>query len=212
MPASDPALLARLEQLIAARDRDAAVALALAEVRERRLDVPTLYDTLAVLLVRVGESWQRGDEPVWQEHFATATVRTIIEACHPFVAEAAAPRIGRVVLLATPPEEYHDLGLRMVADRFELAGWTTHLLGASLPEDELARAVDALSADAVVLSASTHFHRVSLRSYVQALHGQHPHLCIWVGGAAFADGAPDWPTGMLLDASAIPTLAQKTGC
>jgi hypothetical protein len=37
----------------------------------------------------------------------------------------------------------------------------------------------------------------------------HPLLRIWVGGAAFADGAPDWSAEMLLDTSAIPTLAEQ---
>lgn len=211
MPETADSLLKGMTARLDARDRDGAVDLALSAVRDSALSVPELYDMLAELLVGVGESWQRGETPVWQEHFATATVRTIVEACHPFVDEAAAPSVGRTVVLATPPEEYHDLGLRMVADRFELAGWTTHLLGASLPASELSQAVSALGADAVVLSASTHFHRVSLRPYVQALRADHPRVRIWVGGAAFTAGAEDWPAEMLLNPDAIPTLAAQAG-
>lgn len=211
MPQPDATLLASLRERIDAFDRDGAVRLALDSLSSGNLTIPSLYSTLSALLIDVGESWQRGDTPVWQEHFATAVVRTILEAAHPFVIEAAAPSVGRTVLLATPPEEYHDLGLRMVADRFELAGWRVHLLGASLPEAELSRAVDSLGADAVVLSASTHFHRVALRSYVQTLRAGHPELLIWVGGAAFADGAAGWAQEMLLDEDAIPTLAARAG-
>lgn len=198
-----------LSTKIDAYDRDGALELALDAVRSGSLSIPLLYDTLAALLVDVGASWQRGETLVWQEHFATAVVRTIIEACHPLVNEAAAPPNGKTVLLATPPEEYHDLGLRMTSDRFEIAGWTTHLLGASLPVSELSKAVLALKADAVVLSASTHFHRVALRGYTEKLAAAHPALMIWVGGPAFADGAPDWPTGALLDPAAIPLLAER---
>lgn len=196
-----------LADRIAAHDRDGAIALALDAVRSKAVTIPELYDALSALLVRVGESWAHGVTPVWQEHFATAVVRTIIEACHPLVAESAAPANGLTVLLATPPEEYHDLGLRMIADRFELAGWEAHLLGASMPATELIAAVSVLGADAAVLSASTHFHRVALRTYVELLRAAHPQLRIWVGGAAFADGAADWPAGMLLDPAAIATIA-----
>lgn len=204
-------LLTELSGRIMAHDRDGAIALALDAVRASRVSIPELYDLLADLLVSVGAAWRRGETSVWQEHFATATVRTIIEACHPLVAVAAAPPNGRVVVLATPPEEYHDLGLRMASDRFELAGWTAHLLGASLPVTQLSLAVDALGAHAAVLSAATHFHRVALRPYVQQLKADHPALSVWVMGAAFADGAIDWPPGSLLDPSSIPTLAQQVG-
>lgn len=198
-----------LSAAIAAYNRDAALSLALDSVRSGAVSIPTLYDVLTEVLVRTGCSWQSGELMVWQEHFATAVVRTIIEACHPLVNESAAQPNGRTVLLTTPPEEYHDLGLRMTADRFELAGWTTHLLGASLPVTELSLAVKALGADAVVLSAATHFHRVALRSYVTRLNAEHPSLRVWVTGGAFVGAASEWPTDSLLDLSAIPTLAEQ---
>lgn len=200
-----------LTEHIAAHDRDAAVCTAIDAVRTEALSIPELYDLLATMLVEVGASWQAGETEVWQEHFATAVVRTIIEACHALVAERAPAPNGRTVVLATPPDEYHDLGLRMTSDRFELAGWTTHVLGASVPAEELARAVTALGADAVVLSASTHFHRLALRPYVDVVRAAHPNLQVWVGGAAFAQGAEDWSPETLLDPTEIPSLADRVG-
>ncbi|HSQ22719.1 MAG TPA: cobalamin-dependent protein [Coriobacteriia bacterium] len=196
-----------LTERIAARDRAGAVTAALDAVRSGGLSVPDLYDLLAALLVNIGASWQAGETEVWQEHYATAVVRTIIEACQPLVAECAPAPIGRSVVLATPSEEYHDLGLRMIADRFTLAGWTAHLLGASVPAAELLDAVRELGADAAVLSAYTHFHRLALKTYVDELHAAHPGLCIWVGGAAFAREHDGWPDEMMLDPHAIPALA-----
>lgn len=200
-------LLMELSARIRVQDRDGALLVSLQRVESGALSIPELYDILTEFLVEVGAAWQRGETSVWQEHFATAVVRTIIEACHPLIAQRAAPGNGKTVLLATPPEEYHDLGLRMIADRFELAGWTAHLLGASLPETELASAVTALGADAVVLSASTHFHRLALKPYVDGLLADHPGLRIWVGGAAFAAEGLGWPAEMLLDPAGIPSLA-----
>lgn len=204
-------LLTELSGRIQAHDRDGAIALALDAVRADKVPIPELYDLLSDLLIGVGTSWRKGEAPVWQEHFATATVRTIVEACHPLVEVAAAQPNGRTVVLATPPEEYHDLGLRMAADRFELAGWTAHLLGASLPASELVLAADALHAHAVVLFAATHFHRVALRRYVEHVKAARPRLTVWVGGSAFAGGAEDWPADMLLDVGSIPSLAERAG-
>ncbi len=202
---------AMLDAHIAARDRSAAVAAALEAVRTGAVTVPELYDALCTLLVDVGASWQAGEMEVWEEHYATATVRTIVEACEPLVAERAAAPVGRTVVLATPPEEYHDLGLRMTADRFTLAGWTVHLLGASVPSAELIAAASELGAHAIVLSASTHFHRLGLRPYVDEVASALPDVRIWVGGAAFAIEAEGWARDMLLDPAAIPSLAGQVG-
>jgi len=200
-----------LLEWIAARDRSAAVTDALAAVRTGAVTIPELYDTLCALLVEVGASWQAGETEVWEEHYATATVRTIVEACEPLVAERTATPVGRAVVLATPPEEYHDLGLRMTADRFRLVGWTVHFLGANVPAEELIAATRELGVHAIVLSASTHFHRIGLRSYVDEIVTALPDVRIWVGGAAFAVEHDGWPTDMVLNTADIPALAGQVG-
>ncbi len=203
------ALRAELISRIGHRDREGAVAMALEAVRTGTLAIPALYDLLADLLAEVGASWSRGETEVWQEHYATAVVRTIVEACQPLVAERAGEPNGLTVVLATPAEEYHDLGVRMLADRFVLAGWSAHLLGANVPLEELARAADALMADAVVLSAYTHFHRTTLRHYVDALRETHPRLRVWVGGAAFAIEHDGWSEDEIVTPADVPTLHER---
>lgn len=211
MPEAAETLRAALDERIAARDRMGAVTVALDAVRAGAITIPDLHDTLCALLVDIGASWQTGETEVWEEHYATATVRTIVEACEPLVAERAAAPVGRTVVLATPPDEYHDLGLRMTADRFALAGWTVHLLGANVPAKELIAATRELAAHAIVLSASTHFHRLGLRPYVDEITSALPGVRVWVGGAAFAIEAEGWAHGMLLDTATIPSLAGQVG-
>ena len=96
------------------------------------------------------------------------------------------------MLLACPPEEGHDLGLRMVADRFDMAGWATYFLGPDTPVAEIADAARRLGADAVVMSSSTHYHRLAVRHAVDALKGELPGVDIWVGGPAFVGAATGW--------------------
>ena len=200
-----------LHDRIAAHDRPGAVAAALAAVTGGEIAIPELYDLLAAYLVDVGTSWKSGETEVWQEHYATAAVRTIVEACHPLLAERAVAPNGRTVVLATPPEEYHDLGLRMLADRFTLAGWTAHLLGGNVPASELIAAVGELGAEAAVVSVYTHFHRIALKQYVEELKAAHPQLRVWVGGAAFAREHDGWPDDTILDPAQIPSLAGQVG-
>ncbi len=196
---------AQLEERLRANDRPGAVRIAVEAVTGERLDIATLYrDVLTPLLVETGTSWQRGDVAVWQEHLASATVRTIVEILYPGVLKvrAAAVPAGRKVLLACPPEEAHDLGLRMVSDRFDMAGWTTYFLGADTPPAQVVDAARALGVDAVVVSSSTHFHRVGLRAFLDELKRHLPGVDVWVGGAAFAHDR-EWPADELVDLDAV---------
>jgi methanogenic corrinoid protein MtbC1 len=187
-----------------ARDRIGAVDAALAAVSTGEISIDDLYRTLAEILVDTGAAWQGGTTEVWEEHLTTSVVRNIVEACAPLIRKSAHPPIGRTVVLCTPPNEYHDLGIRMLADRFVLAGWTAHLLGADLPVTELSSAVDELGAEAVAVSVSTHFNRLTLRSYVDALAEAQPDVAIWVGGPAFAHDHEDWPEAV--DFSSLPDV------
>jgi MerR family transcriptional regulator, light-induced transcriptional regulator len=197
-------LRAALEGAVRAHDRPGAVAVALRAIDDDAVPIGQLYDVLGAILVDTGTAWRDGTAEVWQEHLVTGIVRTVVEACVARVEAAAPEERGGTVVLAAPDDEYHDLGLRMLADRFTLAGWRAHVLGAAVPVREVLAAVRGLAADAVALSASTHFHRLRLREYVTVLTAAEPALRVWVGGAAFAYDPGPWPAELLLDPRAVP--------
>lgn len=181
-------LRASMEEALARYDKPAAVTAALAAVDDGTVSIPALYDLLASVMVDMGSRWQTGGIRVWEEHIASGIVRTIVEALYPTVqrlAAAAAPD-GRTVLLSCPPDEAHDLGLRMLADRFALSGSTVHMLGPDTPGAEIAAAARALHPDLIVLTSSTHFHRVRVRSLLDFLRRELPGVRVVVGGPAFA--------------------------
>jgi MerR family transcriptional regulator, light-induced transcriptional regulator len=197
-------LRGQLDAALRDLDRAGAVRHALTALEAGAVTVPELYTMLSATLVEVGAGWRSGTTEVWQEHAVTGIVRTIVEACTLHVEAGAPAERPATVVLAAPDDEYHDLGLRMLADRFTLAGWRAHVLGANVPVGELIAAVGHLDADAVALSASTHFHRVRLRTYVDTLGGAHPELTIWVGGPAFAYGHEGWSDELVLDPREVP--------
>lgn len=211
MSASDPTTTAReLRERLANRladcDKAAAVRAALDAVESGALSVVELYqEVLTPLLAEAGDGWQRGSLRVWQEHLASAAIRTIVEALYPQVLKAKAARrpSGRSVLLACPPEEGHDLGLRMVADRFEMAGWTSYFIGADTPLEELVDAGRRLRVEALALSSSTHFHKVALRRHVERLRRELPGVRVWLGGPAFCKGGREGWEADLVDLDAL---------
>lgn len=195
---------AQLDDALGRHDRAEAVSRALRYVDDGSITIPELYEVLAEILVDLGSAWQTGAAEVWQEHLVTGVARTIVEACALRVDEAAPSERAATVVLAAPSDEYHDLGLRMLADRFTLAGWRAHFLGANVPAAELVKAVAELDAEAVALSASTHLHRVSLERYVSLLGTSRPDLRVWVGGPAFAHEHDGWAAEMVLDPRRVP--------
>ena len=171
-------------------------------MREGGVSIDQLYrDVLAPLLVCVGARWQSGQLHVWEEHFASATVRTIIEIALRDVQKAhlSWPPNGRTVVLACPPDEAHDLGLRMLADRFEMVGWTAYFLGPDAPVTEIVQAARDVEAELVCLSVSTHFHRLAVRETYDTLRAQLPGVTVAVGGPAFARERDGWTADEIVD-------------
>jgi methanogenic corrinoid protein MtbC1 len=96
---------------------------------ELHLIQPSLY--------RIGLKWQRNQVSVAQEHLATAIAQSLmVEGL--MRSSPAAPN-GRKLLLACIEGNHHAVGLQMVADAFQLAGWNVNLLGANLPSSALVR-------------------------------------------------------------------------
>lgn len=191
----------QLDGHLAARDRGAAVQTTQTAVRDGRISIDDLYTrVLAPLLRDTGNAWAQGAMQVWQEHFATATVRTIVEGLYEQVLTEAAQRErnGKVIVLACPSGEAHDMGLRMLTDRLTLNGWDAYFLGADTPTEEIVAAAQALNADVVALSVATHYNRALLREVMNELKATLPGTRVGVGGPAFA-ADQNWPASDLLD-------------
>jgi MerR family transcriptional regulator, light-induced transcriptional regulator len=192
-----------IDNALAKKDRAAAVKTVLDAVQGNRLGVDELYTRVLVpLLQDTGAQWQEGSTRIWEEHFATSVVRTIVESLAVEVAQTAehTPRLGKTAVLACPPGEQHELGLRMLADRMTLAGWNAHFLGADTPVEEIAAAARALGADVVALSVATHYNRLLLRESLDRLRALLPDVRIGVGGPAFAHDPEARPEDSITEA------------
>ncbi len=195
----------QLDERLRERDRDGAIRAGIDAVRDGRISVPDLYtQVLGPLMTDIGNRWQEGCTKVWEEHYTTNTIRNLVDSLAPEVMDAAAsvPSLGKRVLMACPPGEQHDLGMRMLADRFRLAGWDVYYLGADTPVDEIIDAACTLKVALLVLSASTHFNRVLLRDVASRLRTGLPGVQLAVGGPAFAIDH-HWPADELLDPVAL---------
>ncbi|AGA32703.1 B12 binding domain protein [Thioalkalivibrio nitratireducens DSM 14787] len=100
----------------------------------------------------IGEMWQRREISVAQEHLASAVIQKLL--VREFVNAPFADPVPRSVLLACVASNYHQLGLRILADAFELKGWSVEFLGGDTPTGDLVRHVESTRPDLVALSLS----------------------------------------------------------
>jgi diguanylate cyclase (GGDEF)-like protein len=103
---------------------------------------PTEIQSLVIApaLTRIGEQWETGAITVADEHLATAVSQAVLVKLFARLTVARA-RSRERVLLAAVQGQHHVLGLRMIADVLEGAGFDVLYLGADVPIDALKRFV-----------------------------------------------------------------------
>ena len=159
------------------------------------LPIEDLYtEALEPFLRWVGSEWQEGRTAVWEEHLIVGAVCTAVDALYPLVlqAKAVVTSVPVTVAFFCPPEETHDLGLRMLADRFDIHGFRTVYVGAMTPVGQMIECARSVHADLICLSASSHFQRTALLDVLRRLEGALPGTRIAVGGPAFAYSETGW--------------------
>lgn len=99
-------------------------------------------------LREIGFRWERGNLGVDEEHRASNMIIEAIDRQRPPIAKD-----GPLALLACPPDEFHDLPLRLVRLFLEWSGWRTEYLGAALPWQSALHAVERSKPKLLAFSA-----------------------------------------------------------
>ncbi len=165
----------------------------LLDAMEQGASVADLHrHVLAGTQAELGRMWQVGDATIAEEHLASRTVEEALT-----LLRARSPRVepnGRKVLVASVQGNMHDIGARMVADHFEMAGWQAFLLGADTPADAVVSAISHFKADLVALSAGLGLNIRATAALVAAIREASPAVPVLVGGRPFSRLPDLWQT------------------
>ncbi|MHC4513463.1 MAG: cobalamin B12-binding domain-containing protein [Planctomycetota bacterium] len=194
-PAELPSLLAQGAQVDLARRyllavletrRDDAIEMIL-RAFEEGLSVPAIHrDVIRKAQAEIGRMWQMAEIHVAEEHYATEVTAQVLAQLRAVMPRAESN--GRRVLCTAVGGDLHDIGLQMVADAFEMAGWQAIRLGASTPTVDLIHALRDFAADLLAVSTMVATQIRSTADLIRAVreHGGRPDLPILVGGAPFS--------------------------
>lgn len=141
-----------------------------------------IIDCLQFTNFMVGEAWARGRVEIFEEHLYTVHVQQLLrKAIQGLPPATGLPR----VLLTTPPEEHHTLGLMMVEALLRIDKVDAQYFGPELPVKEIIQAITKHKLDAVVLSFSASYATARAITFLEELRCKLPmSIEIWAGGGA----------------------------
>jgi MerR family transcriptional regulator, light-induced transcriptional regulator len=119
---------------------------------------------LGPAMYEVGRLWETHQFTVAEEHLATAITQSVMAQLQGGAGVKASN--GRTVVAASVGGELHDLGIRMVADFFEMDGWDVYYLGGDVPSESIISMAGARSADLLALSITLSAHLPGLRELI----------------------------------------------
>jgi len=133
----------------------------------------------------VGRLWELNRISLAEEHFCTAATQLVMSRLYPQV--FAGERGQGTLVAAAVAGDLHEMGIRMVADFFEMDGWDTFFLGAGTPTPRIVEFVERQGADVLALSATLSTHLPDVVDVIRAMReaGGEDTPIILVGGHPF---------------------------
>jgi MerR family transcriptional regulator, light-induced transcriptional regulator len=156
--------------------------------RSRSLGADTalvVRDLVMPALCEVGRMWTRGEASIAEEHLATALVSRVLARSSGCPGEQADS--PRRIVFACLSGEFHDLGIRFLADVARECGWDAESLGANVPRESLVRFVEQRPPAALALSVSLAGHVPEAAEAIAQVRAVAPGITTLVGGLAFRE-------------------------
>ena len=140
----------------------------------------------------IGSLWEEGEISVASEHLASSIVARIVSSLYAKFLSLEQDK-GQAIISAGP-NEYHELGARMVADLLELDGWDIDYLGANTPTETLVEMIKEKKPFFVGLSASLSFNLEALSNSIEKIRNsaEIKNTKILVGGNVFNKNPNLW--------------------
>ncbi len=140
----------------------------------------------------IGRLWQTNQVSVAQEHYCTAATQLIMSQLYPHI--FATEKTGRSLVATCVGGELHEIGVRMVADFFEMDGWDTYYLGANSPANGLLETIESQQADLLAISATMTFSINAITDLIAHVRASDAgkEVRILVGGRPFNIATDLW--------------------
>ncbi|TYB30695.1 MAG: cobalamin-binding protein [Candidatus Mcinerneyibacterium aminivorans] len=134
----------------------------------------------------IGRLWHTNKISVGQEHYSTAVTQLVMSRLYSFILNSDNTK-NKTMIAASIGEELHEIGIRMVADFFEMDGWNTYFYGANTPNKTIINSIQKVNADIIALSVTIAYHLSELKKLISQIreNKKTKNIKIIVGGYIF---------------------------
>lgn len=143
-------------------------------------------------LYEIGRLWETSQLNVAQEHFCTAATQQIMASLRAQLRQE--PKASRRLLATSIGGNFHAVGIRVLSNIFELAGWEIRSLGVDSSAELVREALAATRCDVLALSAARKEHIPVVGSLIATLRQSPSGAMPWilVVGRAFNAEPARW--------------------
>lgn len=155
-----------------------------------QISIKELYEKIIKKsLYDIGDLWEYNKISVATEHMASAIVESILNQL--YFELISKEKKNKTVVATCVENEFHQIGIKMISDIFEMNGWNALFLGANTPISELISFIKIKDPDLLAISLSLYFNLPGLEKTIEKVRKEFPELPILVGGQAFQRGGQD---------------------
>lgn len=155
-------------------------------------DIPKWWEQIITpALYEVGRLWAEGEITVGQEHVATSITQRVISLHYPKILEI--PRQHGTIVVSASPNEFHEIGARILADMLEIHGWDVYFTGANTPVDGILELLREHQAQFLCISTTMSSHLDDVAAMVREVRSM-PDFSVHVivGGQAYVGNPTSW--------------------
>lgn len=170
-------------------DKDGCLYYCIEGIEEGRFSLPELYEGILMRALYNIDKCPKSDPGcIWKEHLKTGIVRTIVEGLYPHVIKIAREqdKVNKKIILANPEKEYHELGLRMISDFFQISGYDTLYIGTNTPRSQIYQAIKSERPDYIALSVTDYYLIFEAKKIIEGIKENYKEdIKVILGGQAF---------------------------
>jgi excisionase family DNA binding protein len=147
-------------------------------------DLKFLYlKVLSPALVAIGYRWEQGELGIFVEHRASNIAMRLMSQVGSRFARRGVSK--GTIIMGAPAGEEHALAIAMLADLVRSEGWDVHDLGANMPAESFAHAVQQSNdVVAVCIGVTVESSIPAARETIATVKSSCPDIPVYVGGAA----------------------------
>lgn len=133
-------------------------------------------------LYEIGNLWEKGKISVAEEHIASSIVARVLAHIYIHFLKIDIKSKFKAIVTASP-NEYHELGARMLADLLQMDGWKVYYLGANVPEGEVIKLIKKVKPNLICISITMPFNFDKAKSLINRIRTlKEDQIKVMVGG------------------------------